>query len=68
VKPILPAVSAAKKAGHDTLDGAIEENARLIAKDLPGRSKIVSEAIKDGKLKVVSAYYDLHTGRVKILE
>jgi carbonic anhydrase len=67
VKPILPAVAAAKKAGHDTLDGAIEENAHLIATGLPGRSKILSDAIKEGKLKIVSAYYDLHTGRVKLL-
>jgi carbonic anhydrase len=67
VKPILPAVAAAKKAGHDTLDGAIEENAHLIASGLPGRSKILADAIKEGKLKIVSAYYDLHTGRVKLL-
>jgi len=47
---------------------AIEANARASAASLPAQSRIVREAMLAGKLKIVSAYYDLDTGEVKRVE
>ena len=68
VKPILPAVDAVKKSGHPTLDAAIEENARRTAAALTTRSTILNDAVKAGKLKIVPAYYDLDSGRVRLVK
>jgi carbonic anhydrase len=68
VKPILPAVETVKKSGHPTLDAAIEENARRIAAGLPHRSSILADRVKAGTLKIVAAYYDLDTGRVRLVK
>jgi carbonic anhydrase len=42
-------------------------NAMGVAKDLAERSSIIKAAIGTGKLKVVSALYDLNNGRVSFL-
>ncbi|SRR6266446_4217136 len=68
VKPILPAVAAVKRSGHPTLDAAIDENARRIAAGLTDRSRILSDRVKTGTLKIVAARYDLDTGRVTLLQ
>lgn len=47
---------------------AIESNARASAAWLPAHSRVVREALLSGKLKIVSAYYDLDTGEVKLVE
>jgi len=67
VKPILPAVAAVKRSGHPTLDAAIDENARRIAAGLTDRSRILSDRVKAGTLKIVATRYDLDTGRVTLV-
>jgi carbonic anhydrase len=67
VKPILPAVKAVKKSGTPTLEAAIDENARLVAAGLAKRSAIVADAVKAGNLKIVAAFYDMDTGKVRLL-
>jgi carbonic anhydrase len=47
---------------------AIESNARASAAWLPAQSRVVRDAMLAGKLKIVSAYYDLDTGEVKRIE
>ena len=61
--PIRPAVDA---AGGD-LDAAIDANARIHATLLSEASPIIAGAIKDGKLKVVPARYDIVSGKVSLL-
>lgn len=61
--PIRPAVDAA----GDNLDAAIDANAKIHASLLSEASPIIAEAIKDGKLKVVSARYDVASGKVSLL-
>ncbi|BCH32053.1 carbonic anhydrase [Mesorhizobium sp. L-8-10] len=61
--PIWPAVNA---AGPD-LDAAIDANARIQATLLSEASPILAAAIKEGKLKVVAARYDIATGKVTLL-
>ena len=61
--PIRPAVDA---AGPD-LDAAINANAKIQATLLSKASPIIAGAIKEGRLKVVPARYDLASGRVSLL-
>ena len=58
--PIRPAVDA---AGPD-LDAAIDANAKIQATLLSQASPIIAGAIKEGKLKVVPARYDIASGKV----
>ena len=60
--PIRPAVDA---AGPD-LNAAIDANAKIQANLLSKASPIINGAIKDGKLKVVPARYDIVSGKVSL--
>jgi carbonic anhydrase len=60
---IQPAVD---QAGHD-LTAAIKANAKNQATLLREASTVISEMVKDGKIKVVAGYYDLGSGAVEIL-
>jgi carbonic anhydrase len=61
---IRPAIDEA----HGVFDATIKANARIQAKLLNDSSPVVARAIKDGKLKIVAAYYDLATGKVALLD
>lgn len=61
--PIRPAVDA---AGGD-LDAAIDANAKIQATLLSEASPVIAGAVKDGKLKVVPARYDIATGKVSLI-
>jgi carbonic anhydrase len=61
---IRPAVDEA----HGDFDAAIRANAKIQAKLITDSSPVVASAIKDGKLKVVAAYYDLTNGKVALLD
>jgi carbonic anhydrase len=60
---IRPAVD---QMGSD-LDAAIRANARIHARLLGEASPVIAGAVKQGRLKVVAAYYDLATGVVTLL-
>jgi carbonic anhydrase len=60
--PIRPAVEA---AGSD-LDAAIDANAKIQATLLSKASPIINGAIKEDKLKVVPARYDIASGKVSL--
>lgn len=61
--PIWPAVN---EAGPN-LDAAIDANAKIQATLLSQASPIIAGAIKEGKLKVVAARYDIVSGKVSLL-
>ena len=61
---IRPAVDQA----NGDLEPAIKANAKIQAKLLTDSSPVIASAIKDGKLKVVAAYYDLTDGKVSLLD
>lgn len=70
LKKIMPAVETAKKANkgpEDTLNLAISENVKNVHKEVT-KSKIISELVHEGKLKIVGAVYDLGTGKVNMVE
>ncbi|HJW45384.1 MAG TPA: carbonic anhydrase [Lysobacter sp.] len=61
-----PLRMAVDEAGPN-LDAAIDANAKIQADLLSKASVIISGAIKEGKLKVVPARYDLASGKVSLL-
>ncbi len=70
LKKIMPAVQTAKKANKgadETLELAIQENVRNTHADVM-KSPVVSHLVKEGKLKIVGAEYQLKDGKVQIIE
>jgi carbonic anhydrase len=71
IEPIIPAVLQAKaKAGmppDQLLEASVLENVRRTVKRLRTAEPLLSEPLRTGKLKVVGARYDLHTGEVTFL-
>lgn len=67
VEAIQPAVQASAEQTGDKVDNAVRANARLVAAALQASDPILREAVKQGRLKVVPARYDLDSGRVEIL-
>ncbi len=67
VKPIVPAATAMKGKPGDFVDNTVRESARRTAARLTTASPILSHLIKDGKLKIVAARYDLDEGKVEYL-
>jgi carbonic anhydrase len=65
VLPIMPAVlEAQEKHPADLQDAAIRQNVRDVAARLKVADGLVAERIAEGRLKVVSATYDLMTAQV----
>jgi carbonic anhydrase len=63
---IYPALMASKKNAY--ISDIIKKNAELSATELVNRSIIISEAVENGKLTIVSAYYHLDSGVVDFLD
>jgi carbonic anhydrase len=59
--------SAVDQAGAD-LEAAIKANAKFQAGVLRHSSPVLAEHIKQNRLKIAAAYYDLATGRVSLLD
>lgn len=79
VKSIAPAVKKVNERrrmhkGCDKKDKAsivecvVDENAKLVAANLTKRSKVISGLVREGKVKIVSAKYDLDDGKVTLFE
>lgn len=51
-----------------TVRKAVEANARATSADLLKQSKIIADAVKSGKVALVTAYYNLDSGRVERLK
>jgi carbonic anhydrase len=67
VNPIVPAAKAVFGKPGDFVDNAVRESAKRTAHKVATKSKIVSHLMKDNKVKVVAARYDLDNGRVEFL-
>lgn len=69
---IIPAV---KKAKQDTkekrvgqIEAAVDKNILISAESIVDQSPVISELVKNGKLKIVKAKYSLETGRVNLMK
>jgi carbonic anhydrase len=69
VDRIGPAVTEARThASKDELvDAAVRQNVLQSAKDLLAGSEVLREAVHEGKLEIVEAYYTLDTGEITVL-
>jgi carbonic anhydrase len=67
VENIEPAVHQAAGHGQELIDAAARINVALEISRL-NRSPLLSAAMKEAKLKIVGAFYDLSTGLVEILD
>jgi carbonic anhydrase len=69
IEPIIPAVLTARTQPGDKLDAAIRANVSRVVERLRTASEpILLEPQRQGKLKVVGAYYDLDSGRVDFFD
>ena len=68
VELIKPAVAETKGAPGDPLENAIRKNVEIGVAHLEQLQPIVAPRVKDGKVKVVGAVYDLRTGKVTLLD
>ena len=67
VNPIVPAATAVRGRPGDFVDNAVRESAKRTAQRLATASPILSRLVKDAKLKIVAARYDLNNGKVEYL-
>ncbi|MDD2320708.1 MAG: carbonic anhydrase [Geobacteraceae bacterium] len=73
VKTIAPAVKQARKTytGKDKaqlVETAVDANARLVAANLTKQSSVLKHLVKEGKLTIVTAKYDLDDGTVTLMK
>ena len=67
IEPILPAALAARGEPGDYVNNAAKLSAQRTAAKLASASTLISGLAGQGKLKIVSAIYDLQTGAVTVL-
>lgn len=73
VLEILPAVKHAliqhpDRPRSEIIEASTRENVLHSVKSLKERSAVIERLVKDGRLMIVGATYDLHTGRVTFLD
>jgi len=68
VTKIQPVVDAVRHMPGDLMDHAVHANAKAMAHRLYSRSTVIADAVRAGHLRIVSACYDLDTGRVVVLD
>jgi len=62
---IAPAMAASKEGA--SINEVVKKNAELTTIELINRSSIIKNAVDSGKVKVISAYYNLDSGKVDFL-
>ncbi len=69
IEPIIPAVLSVRNDEGDLLDNSIRSNVRRVVRYLREHTDpLLLEPQKQGKLKVVGAYYDLDQGKVDFFD
>jgi carbonic anhydrase len=68
IEPIVPAALAVRNEPGDFPNNTAKESAKRTAANLPTVSKIVSDLVSSGKVKIAAAIYDLETGVVTYLD
>jgi carbonic anhydrase len=77
IKAIAPAVKKAKQECKECkscdmkdkaklVECAVDENVKLVAKNLTRQSPVIGKLVKEGKVKIVAAKYDLDDGKVTV--
>jgi carbonic anhydrase len=68
ISALYPHIQPAVDQAGTNLEAAIKANAKIQAALLRESSTVVSALVKESKLKVVAAYYDLSSGSVTLLD
>jgi carbonic anhydrase len=68
LKAIQPAVEETKGKPGDPVDNAIRAQALDVVKQLQSTGPIIAKSVQSGKVTIVGARYDLHTGKVELLK
>lgn len=73
VRELQPAVKKAKAMRRNAdkaelVEECVTINAKQVAQKLTKRSKVLAELVKEGKVKIVSAKYDLDDGKVELIK
>jgi len=56
------------KSNEEVVECAVAVNAQAVAASLSKKSKVLAEQLKEGKIKIVAAKYDLDDGKVTLLK
>jgi len=64
---IQPAIDKVKGQEGDLTDNAAREVARMTAEQMQTSQPIMANLVKEGKVKIVPAFYDLTSGEVSLL-
>jgi len=67
ISALYPHIQPAVDQAGPSLEAATQTNAKLQAGLLRQASTVISSLVKENKLKVVAAYYDIGTGAVSLL-
>jgi len=67
ISALYPHIQPAVDQAGDNLEAATKANAKIQAALLGESSTVIKGIVKEGKLKVVAAYYDVGTGSVTLL-
>ena len=68
LEPLKPAVEKTRGMPGDHVENAVRANVELMVDQLKNSSPIIAEAVRNGKLKIVGARYDLRSGKVEIIK
>jgi carbonic anhydrase len=64
VAPIAPSCAKMDPKKPESLDLAVRDHVHRVAQEVLERSRILKEAVDEGKLAIIEAYYSLDTGEV----
>lgn len=67
VGPMKPSVDQARRMEGDAISNCVRLNVRRVVGELQSSEPILKELVHSGRLKVVGAKYDLHTGQVSLI-
>ncbi|NNK96004.1 MAG: carbonic anhydrase [Desulfobacterales bacterium] len=67
VPPIQAAIKNVEDPRDDLVDRAAREVAKMVTARINESEPIIADYVRDGRVKVVAAYYDLESGEVSIL-
>jgi carbonic anhydrase len=67
VDQIKPAITGDKSNLDKMLDETSRKNVKLQIESILKNSEVIAGLVKEGKVKIVGAYYDLNTGKVEFI-
>lgn len=68
VEAIAPAVAKTNELDRNRVSDVAKENVRIVVGQVESAAPILNERVKDGRLKVVGAFYHVGSGAVEIID